>query len=110
MKKVAIPSENGKVAAHFGRCPEYTIVKIDGNKIIEEKVVSNPGHKPGYLPRFLKEKGVECVITGGMGRKAQNLFDKEGIKVVIGVKGSIEEALQQYLNNELKSGENICEH
>src|SRR6056297_3449200 len=110
MKKIAVPSDGNQVAAHFGRCPQYTIVEIDGNKIVDKKVIPNPGHQPGFLPRYLKEKDVDCVITGGMGMKAKNLFDNEGMKVVTGITGSVDKALKQYLNNDLEAGENICEH
>ncbi len=110
MDKIAIPSNGNNVATHFGRCPSYTIVEIEDNEVINKKEISNPGHKPGFLPRFLKDKGVDCVITGGMGRKAKNLFDNESIKVVTGVTGSVDKALENYLNDKLEDGENICEH
>ncbi|MFW5998812.1 MAG: NifB/NifX family molybdenum-iron cluster-binding protein [Bacillota bacterium] len=110
MEKIAIPSDGNEFARHFGRCPEYTFYTIDEGNVIDKKVISNPGHQPGYLPKFLKEKGVDCVIASGMGRKAQDLFKQNNIDVVIGVKGDIDEKIQMYLADELNEGENICSH
>ncbi len=110
MGKIAVPSNGEQFAQHFGRCPEYTIYTVEGEEIKSKKVISNPGHKPGYLPRFLKKKGVDCVIASGMGGRAKNLFDENGIKVVTGVTGNVDEKVKLYLNEELEEGENICSH
>ena len=110
MKKIAVPSEGDQFAQHFGRCPEYTIYEVDGEKIVNKKVIENPGHKPGFLPKFLKEKGVDCVIASGMGGRAKNLFDKNGIEVVVGVTGSIDKVVKEYLQGEISGGDNICSH
>ncbi len=110
MEKIAIPTENDRVAAHFGRCPQYTLVKTDGREITEKEVIPNPGHQPGFLPRYLKEKGVDCVMAAGMGMKAKDLFDSADIRVVTGVTGSVDTVLDKYLHNNLEAGENICDH
>lgn len=110
MEKLAIPSNGDNFAQHFGRCPEYTLYTIEEGKIKDKNVISNPGHEPGYLPRFLKKKGVDCVIASGMGRKAQNLFIENGIEIIIGVQGNIDEKVKEYLKGELEEGENVCSH
>ena len=110
MEKIAIPSDGENFAQHFGRCPEYTFYTIEDGEIKNKEIISNPGHEPGYLPRFLKEKGVDCVIASGMGRRAQNLFDENGIDVVIGVQGNIDDKINSYLEDELEEGKNVCEH
>ncbi len=110
MKKIAIPTESGKVAAHFGRCPEYTILKTEDRKIKEKNVVENPGHQPGFLPRFLNDKGVDCIISGGMGVKAVNLFQEKDIEVVTGAQGEVEACVRAYLKDSLEASDNICNH
>jgi predicted Fe-Mo cluster-binding NifX family protein len=110
MEKIAIPSEGDRFATHFGRCPEYAIIEIDGENIINKKVIPNPGHEPGYLPRYLRELGVDSVLACGMGKRALNLFNSNNIKVVTGATGSIEEGIKLYLKNELKTEGNACEH
>ncbi|PIW17119.1 MAG: hypothetical protein COW34_05330, partial [Armatimonadetes bacterium CG17_big_fil_post_rev_8_21_14_2_50_66_6] len=77
------------VAGHFGRCESYTIANIDGGVVRSQEEVRSPGHTPGALPVFLAERGVTCVIAGGMGPRAANLFAAQGIDVLTGVQGTI---------------------
>lgn len=108
--KVAIASDGPAVAQHFGRCPAYTLVEINNGKPINKTVIPNPGHQPGFLPRFLSEKGVSCVIAGGMGPRAQNLFEEQGINTIVGVTGPIDEVIENYFSGDLIGGESLCEH
>lgn len=107
--RVAIATDGSMVAQHFGRCPAYTIFEIDNGTTINKTVVPNPGHEPGFLPRFLGEKGISCIIAGGMGPRAQSLFEEQGIRTVIGVTGPIEEVIESYLDGNLTGGESLCE-
>jgi len=108
--KIAVATEGADVASHFGRCPEYTLVDLSAGKVTGKKVVPNPGHQPGFLPRFLGEMGVNCVIAGGMGMRAQNLFAEQGIQTVVGVTGPVDDALSRYLAGQLAGGESLCSH
>jgi len=108
--KIAISTDGNFVSAHFGRCPSYTIIEIEGNKIVKKEVIPNPGHQPDFLPKFLQERGVGCIIAGGMGSRAQNLFNEAGIKIIQGVTGDINDVIDQILKGALKGGESLCEH
>ena len=106
--KVAVSTDSGTVSAHFGRCPQFTIAVISGGKIVETEVVPNPGHHPGYLPQFLHEQGVDCIIAGGMGMRAQQLFAENKIEAVLGVQGSVDDVLKQFAAGKLAGGESMC--
>lgn len=108
--KIAIATQQGAVAAHFGRCPEYTVVTVEDGAVTDRTALSNPGHAPGAIPRFLRDNGVEAVIAGGMGRKAQALFDQLGIEHVVGVTGAVETVITGCLNGTLEGGESLCTH
>jgi len=108
--KVAISTDGNSVAAHFGRCQAYTIVEIADGAVRSREVVANPGHEPGFLPGYLAQRGVTCIVAGGMGPRAQMLFDQNGIETIVGVSGSVEETLQALLRGELEGGESLCEH
>lgn len=108
--KVAISTDNGYVSAHFGRCSSYTIYEIEGEKILRKEQVPNPGHEPGFLPNFLSEKGVSCIIAGGMGRRAQGLFAEKNIEAVVGVQGSVDEVIEKFIKQELEAGDDLCGH
>jgi predicted Fe-Mo cluster-binding NifX family protein len=106
--KAAIPTDNNTVSSHFGRCPNFTIVDIEGGKIKEKKEVKSPGHNPGLLPDHFSSLGVDTVIAGGMGMRAQELLSQKNIKVILGVEGNIDTVLDDLINNRLKDGISSC--
>ncbi len=106
--RVAISTDGELVSAHFGRCPSFTIVDIDNNRLTKKVVVNNPGHQPGLIPQFLHEKGVSCIITGGMGMRAEGFFKEFGIQTIIGISGKISEVIDRLLNGTLEGGESLC--
>lgn len=108
--KIAISTDHGYVSAHFGRCVSYTILEISEGKILSREEIPNPGHQPGFLPQFLSEKGVNCIIAGGMGPRAQGLFAQKNIDTITGIQGSIDEIVDKFLNQELEAGEDLCGH
>ncbi|MBO8126072.1 MAG: NifB/NifX family molybdenum-iron cluster-binding protein [Firmicutes bacterium] len=108
--KIAIATDGDSVASHFGRCPAYTIYNVADGKVVSKTVIPNPGHEPGFLPRYLSNLGVCCIIAGGMGPRAQGLFSEQGIETFTGVSGSVEEAILAYLADTLVSRENLCDH
>ncbi|HDP97711.1 MAG TPA: dinitrogenase iron-molybdenum cofactor [bacterium] len=106
--KIAISTDSGNVSPHFGRCPEFTIVEIENNQIGEKKLIPNPGHEPGFLPRFLSELGVEVIIAGGAGQRAQMLFTEKNIQMILGIVGSVDENLDLLCQGKLAGGESLC--
>ncbi len=106
--RIAISTDGMQVSAHFGRCPSFTIIDIEGSEIKNKEIVSNPGHHPGFIPEFLHGRGVECIIAGGMGRKAAGFFNQYGIDAIVGITGTIEEILEKLKSGSLKGGESLC--
>ncbi|MCL6451440.1 MAG: NifB/NifX family molybdenum-iron cluster-binding protein [Acetobacteraceae bacterium] len=107
--RIAISTEGGMVAEHFGHCPEYTLVEVEGGAVRSRVVVPNPGHRPGAVPEYLGRLGMDLVITRGMGRRAQALLEERGIRTVVGVSGRVDEAVAAYLAGTLRDGDNACE-
>ncbi len=110
MKTLVIPSADNRVSPHFGHCQHFCIVKTDGKEIIKKEFIPNPGHEPGFLPGYLHELGADCILAGGMGRRAVNLFSENGIEVITGANGPVDNVIEQYLNGSLKTDDNICDH
>ncbi len=110
--RFAVPTYQGKLCAHFGHCEAFAIIDTDNNgNIIKEVFENPPPHEPGLLPRWLSEKGVNCVIAGGMGSRAQQLFAQQGVKVVTGAQGEYpRDVVEQYLKGTLQIGANTCDH
>lgn len=111
--KIAIPTANGKLAMHFGHCEKFIVMDIDPDKkvIIGSTELEAPPHEPGLLPPWLAERGVNLIIAGGMGQRAQTLFTEQGITVVVGAPPESPEALAKaYLAGSLETGTNACDH
>lgn len=106
--KIAIASEGMYVSAHFGHCEGFAVYEIEENNTVNKDFIQNPGHRPGFLPNFLKGLGVNVVIAGGMGETAQQLFAQNNIDVIVGAQGYCDDVIKQYLNGELKSTGSVC--
>ncbi|MGC9157363.1 MAG: NifB/NifX family molybdenum-iron cluster-binding protein [Terracidiphilus sp.] len=111
--KIAIPLADGKLAPHFGHCRHFAILDVDDSekRILSRTDIPAPPHQPGLLPPWLAEKGVNMIITGGMGQRAHGLFAEQGVQVIIGAPAEAPEKLvADYLGGSLMTGENICDH
>ena len=111
--RYAIPVSGGMISPHFGHCEHFALIDVDEDRkeIVKKELVPSPGHQPGLLPEWLAEQGVAFVIAGGMGSRAQNLFQQNRIGVVIGtMENDPEKAVLSHLNGQLATGDNICDH
>ncbi|MBE0478659.1 NifB/NifX family molybdenum-iron cluster-binding protein [Candidatus Aerophobetes bacterium] len=107
--KIAISTDKETVSSHFGRCPSFTIVEIEEGKLKKKEKITNPGHHPGFLPDFFQKQGVECIVCGGMGQRAQELFAQKDIEAILGVQGKIDEVVDEFLKGKLKGGNSLCQ-
>lgn len=107
--KIAISVDNNNglfsiVSHHFGRCPYFVIVDVEGEEIQELQVVENPffaGHEPGMVPGFIHEQGADVMISVGMGRRAIDFFQGYGITPVTTNSRTAEAAVTEYLGGKL---------
>jgi len=76
--RIAISADDSRgldsvVSPHFGRCPYYVLVDLDGREVRQVSAVENPyhgHHQPGQVPSFINSQGVNVMLAGGMGRRA----------------------------------------
>ena len=111
--RYAVPVSGGMVSPHFGHCEHFALIDVDEDRkeIIRKELVPSPGHQPGLLPEWLAEQGTAFVIAGGMGSRAQSLFQQHRIGVIIGtMESDPEKAVLSYINGQLATGDNICDH
>jgi predicted Fe-Mo cluster-binding NifX family protein len=93
------------VSPHFGRCPYYILVDLEGQEVRQVNAVANPyygQHAPGQVPGFIESQGAHVMLTGGMGRRAIAFFEQYGIEAVTGAAGTVRHALEQYLGGALQ--------
>lgn len=105
---ITVAAMGNEVAGHFGHCEHFLFFETENGKIISEKAIANPGHRPGFLPNFLADNGTNVIISGGMGGGAIDIFNERGIEVIIGATGLAKNAVEAFLRNELKSTGSVC--
>lgn len=109
--KIAIPVDGGRLASHFGHCREFAFFDVENSTVKNRTIVAAPPHEPGLLPNWMHKHGVNVVIAGGMGQRAQGLFAQNNIMVITGAPNlPPEEIINQYLNGTLVTGPNVCDH
>ncbi len=111
--RFAIPLADGKLAVHFGHCASFALLDVDPSTktLTSRQDVDAPPHQPGLLPPWLAERGVNRIIAGGMGQRAQALFAEHGIEVIVGVPVEAPETLvAKCMAGTLVSGANACDH
>jgi len=116
--RIAVSAEQNQglesvAAHHFGRCPYYVLVDVDDHHITAVESIANPyyqAHRPGQVPAFIREQGVDMMVAGGMGRRAIALFQQYGIEAYTGAAGTVRRALEQALGGQLEEAEPCAGH
>ncbi len=106
--KICVACDGTQVAGHFGHCENFHFYNTENGRIVSDESVPNPGHRPGFLPNFLGDRGAEVILSGGMGGGAVDIFNERNIEVIIGVQGDARTAVETYLRGELQSTGSIC--
>jgi predicted Fe-Mo cluster-binding NifX family protein len=115
MMRIAISAQTNNgldslVAQHFGRCPYFALVDVEGTEVQTIRLIENPfftGHEVGQVPGFIHEQKADVMLSGGMGGRAIQFFDGYGIAVATGANGTVKTALEAYFEGRL-SGAAPC--
>lgn len=105
--KIAVASEGKNVCPHFGHCPEFSIFTAEDGNIVIEDILASPGHDHNLI-EFLNDRGVNVIISGGMGAGAREKFDEKHIEIVTGAQGPARDAALDYLAGTLVSDDSVC--
>lgn len=109
--KIAVTYEGGNVFQHFGHSQYFKVYDVEGNAVRASEVVPTDGFGHGALAGFLRKRGVEALICGGIGGGAIAALAEAGVRVYAGVSGSADGAVQAFLRDELSEGaEAACSH
>jgi len=109
--KVAICFDKGKVFQHFGHTKEFKIYEIKDNKVTDFYYVSANGEGCGALVPILKFNQVNVLICGGLGEGAFNHLSQQGIIVLSGVQGEVDDVIGEFINETLQYSEAPnCDH
>lgn len=107
--KIAVAVTDNMVSGHFGHCEGLSIFEIKNGQIIKIENYKNNGDCH-TIPVFLKNKGVEVLLAGGIGAGAISRCNENGVSVISGVTGGIKESVLSYLNNTLNASGEVCNH
>ena len=111
-KKIAIPTEEGNVNAHFGRSQAFTLFNVQDGKVTGGENIDAKGfeHQHSGIAQLLKSKGVEAVICGGIGPGAITGLENAGLEVLRGASGPAREVAQSYADGTFVSTNAVCNH
>ncbi len=116
--KIAVTSTgpvlDDQVDARFGRCACFLIVDSDSMAF---EPVENPNTALGggagiQSAQLMSEKGVQAVLTGNCGPNAFRTFGAAGIRVIVGVSGTVRQAVEAFKAGALSAAEgpNVASH
>ena len=109
--KIAVTYENGNVFQHFGHTEQFKLYEIENGKITSSEVIGTDGFGHGALAGFLRDRGVEALICGGIGGGAQQALAGANIRVYGGVTGSADAAAQAFAEDNLQYSPDVhCDH
>lgn len=109
--KLAVTYENGLVFQHFGHTEQFKIYEVKNQEISDMEIVNTNGSGHGALAGFLKERGVEALICGGIGGGARAALEEAGIRLYGGVSGEADRAVEAFLGGKLSWNPDVsCSH
>lgn len=109
--KIAVTYENGQVFQHFGHTAEFKIYSVADGKIESSEVVNTNGSGHGALAGFLKDKGVDTLICGGIGGGARTALSEAGINLYPGASGDADVQVKALIEGNLSyDPDTTCTH
>lgn len=108
--KILIPIDGDNLDSNinntFGRCKQFIMVNLNSNEFNlidnEQNLQAAQGAGIQSAQNIIKS-GADTVITLNCGPKAYKVLSGSGVQVYIAKKGTVQENIDAYKNNELKS-------
>ena len=99
------PELSSSVDPRFGRCPYFLFIDPDS---MEFEAIANPNISSAsgvgiQSAQLVAEKGAKAVLTGSCGPNAFQTLQAAGVEVIIGVSGTIQEAIAHYKSGQIQT-------
>lgn len=108
--KIAIASDDKEhISHHFGRALGFMVYEIEDGKAVKKEYRENIGKGSGECdscdhPTMIKNvKDCKYVISFGMGQRIYNDLVDNGVVPVVTEEEKVDDALNQFLKNQLKN-------
>ncbi len=116
--KIAVSSMgtdlNAQVDPRFGRCQYFIVVDPDTMEFeaVENSGAMSAGGAGIATGQLVAGKGAGAVLTGNCGPNAFNVLEAAGIKVMTGVSGTVQDAVEGYKSGkyQVSSQPNVAPH
>ena len=109
--RVAVTYENGEVYQHFGHTEQFKIYVTEEKEILSSEIVDTNGSGHGALAGMLSGQKVDTLICGGIGGGAQAALAEADIRLLGGVQGSADQAVEAFLSGTLAYNPDVqCSH
>ena len=95
---VAIPTEGEEIFQHFGHTQCFTLFEVEDHWVKNTTKIDTSDSGHGALAVRLKEAGANVLICGGIGPGAVQALGENGIEVIAGVTGKVQDAIAAYLS------------
>ncbi|MGB9005440.1 MAG: NifB/NifX family molybdenum-iron cluster-binding protein [Candidatus Aminicenantales bacterium] len=94
------PDLDGSVDPRFGRCSYFLIVDPETMEFeaVENPYINASGGAGIQAAQLVAGKDVQAVLTGSCGPNAFQTLKAAGLKVIVGVTGSIKNAARSYMS------------
>ena len=113
--RVCVPTMGNKgleedVGEHFGRASTFTIVNLSTNEV---KIIPNTSEHMGGTgkpPEIMAKAGVDVMLCSGLGPRAIQMFEEQGVEVFVGASGTVTNAIKAWKAGKLQEAtdENAC--
>lgn len=103
-----------QVSPRFGRCPYFLLVDPDQMTVepMENPNLFAGGGAGTQSAQIMADRGVQAILTGNCGPNAFQVFGAAGIDVIVGISGTVRDAVEQYKSGSLEkvSESNVPSH
>ena len=116
--KIAVTAKGPTLEDHvdprFGRCAYFVVIETDDMTAtpVENKNSSVGGGAGIQSAQLMAENDVKVVLTGNCGPNAYQTLEAADIQVIVGVTGTVREAVEQFKAGTLSAAEdaNVASH
>lgn len=107
--KIAIAKDGSTVSGHFGHCEGFAVFSEENGVITYAgELAGSQGHSSAAT--LLAAQGITHVLSGGMGERARDMLQEQGIASVLGVQGQIETVAKEFFAGRISDSGPLCSH